>query len=307
MKVSIVGLGKVGATLAYTLLLKGLVREMVLVGRDEGKTRGEAMDLFHSLAFLPFPCRVKAGKLDDVAGSQVIAICASVHMEPGLHHRNELAKGNLRLMREILPKIRKVAPDAIVLMVTNPVDVLTWQLVREFDMDPSRAIGTGTLLDSGRFRDLLSQELKIHPDDLRAYIIGEHGDTQFPIFSHAQAGGEKISDTPLRREMCERTTQAGVEVFHLKGHTNYAIAVASSAIIESILLDEKRTMPLSVWQPEYLGVKDVCLSVPVVIGAHGVERILHPTFNEEEKRAFCRSAAVVRAVIAQDDVLRKMF
>lgn len=298
MKVTIIGPGKVGMVLAYTLVLRGVAREIVLVGSDRVKAEGEALDLTHAQAFQQIPVKVRAGEIDDAAGSEVVAVCASVPMPSGLLCRNALAQGNADLMKKLLPRVAEVAPEAKLVMVTNPVDVLTWQALELTGFPRERGMGTGTLVDSVRFRELLSAMLHIHPDDLRAYILGEHGEHQFPAMSVAQAGGERIDDTPERRALCERAKRFGMEVFQKKGNTCYAIGQAAAYIIEAILLDERRTVPLSVKIDGYLGVSGVCLSVPVVVGRRGVERYLHPDLNADEAGRFRAAAEAVRGVIA---------
>ncbi len=297
MKVTIIGPGKVGMVLAYTLVLRGVAREIVLVGSDRMKAEGEALDLTHAQAFQQIPVKVRAGEIEDAAGSEVVAVCASVPMPSGLLSRNALAQGNADLMKKLLPRVAEVAPEAKLVMVTNPVDVLTWQALELTGFPRERVMGTGTLVDSVRFRELLSAMLHIHPDDLRAYILGEHGEHQFPAMSVAQAGGERIDDTPERRALCERAKYFGIEVFQKKGNTCYAIGQAAAYVIEAILLDEKRTVPLSVKIDGYLGVSGVCLSVPVVVGRRGVERYLHPDLNANEAEQLRAAAKAVRAVI----------
>lgn len=297
MKVAIVGPGRVGMTIAYTLILRGTVREIVLIGNDRRKAEGEALDLTHSQAFTRVPVRIRAGGLEDAADSEVIAVCASIPMTPEITDRNELAQGNALLMASLLPTLARVAPLAKLVMVANPVDVMTWLALEYTGFPPERVVGTGTLVDSMRFRELLSAQLSIHPDDLRAYILGEHGPHQFPAMSVAQAGGEIIDDTPERRGLCDVAKNAGVEVYQKKGSTSYAIGQASAYVIESIILDQKRTIPLSVKIDGYLGVHGVCLSMPVVIGRNGVERRLQPPLNESECRQFKLAAERVREVI----------
>jgi len=283
--------------LAYTLMLRGAAREIVLVGANRAKAEGEAMDLMHAQAFLQVPVSVRAGDLADCEGSEVVAICASVPTPDGITNRNILAEGNVALMKEILPRIAAHAPETKLVMVTNPVDVLTWQALQLTGFPPERVMGTGTLLDSIRFREMLSEMIGIHPDDLRAYILGEHGKHQFPAMSVAQAGGERIEDTPERRALCDKAANAGIEVFRKKRNTCYAIGQAASYIIESILLDERRTVPLSVKIDGFLGVEGVCLSLPVVVGKRGIERVLHPDLNAMEAEQFRDAAKAVRKVI----------
>lgn len=290
-------------TLAYTLAIRGVARELILVGRDRERARGEAIDLGQVQAFLRGSLEVRAGTLDDVAGADAVAVCASVPMTPGLTDRNALAEGNGALMRELLPRIAVVAPEALLVMLSNPVDVLTWQALRLTGMPPERVVGMGTLVDSARFREALSLELGIHPDDLRSYVLGEHGDTQFPVMSSAQAGGEPIEDTAERRALFRSTVASGVEVFRLKGHTCYAVAMATASMLEAALYDEKRTMPLSIEINGHYGVSGVCLSVPVVVGRGGVERVLRPRLNPGETEAFRRCAEAVRAVMERAGVV----
>ncbi|WP_193211690.1 malate dehydrogenase [Luteolibacter marinus] len=297
MKVTIIGPGTVGMVLAYTLMLRRVAREIVLVGRNRTKAEGEALDLMHAQAFLQVPVKIRAGEIADAAGSEVVVMCASVPTPAGITDRNVLAAGNAALMKEILPQVAAVAPDCKLVMVSNPVDPLTWLALGLTGFPRERVMGTGTLVDSIRFRELLSEMLEIHPDDLRAYILGEHGEHQFPAMSVAQAGGERIDDTPERRALCERAKNFGIEVFRKKGNTCYAIGLAAAYVVESILMNERRTMPLSVRIDGYLGVSDVCLSLPVVVGKRGVERYIHPELNAGEQAAFKKAAAAVRKVI----------
>lgn len=301
MKVTIIGPGTVGMVIAYTLMMRASARELVLVGADREKAEGEAMDLMHAQAFLQVPVRVRAGGLEDAAGSEVVCVCASIPSPERLTDRNVLAAGNRRLMRQLLPALARIAPLSKVLMVSNPVDVLTWQALELTGFPPERVMGTGTLVDSIRFREMLSALTGVHPHDLRAYILGEHGAHQFAAMSVAQAGGEQIDDTPERRALCRKASEAGIEVFRKKGNTCYAIGQAAVCVIESILLDEKRTMPLSVRIDGFLGVRDVCLSLPVVVGKGGIERVFQPALDEREVRAFREAAAAVRRVIDQGD------
>lgn len=297
MKLSIIGAGKVGVTLAFAAMQRNFLREIVLVGRNHTRTAGEALDLAHAQAFMAAPAEIIAGGIADTAGSDVIAFCASVPTPTTLHHRSDLLLGNAQLVRELVPQLCAASPDALILMVSNPVDPLTWHALKASGWPPSRVFGTGTMLDSARFRRALSHELSIHPDDLRAYILGEHGDSQFLAMSTAMAGGESIEDTPHRRDLFHQTAAAGLTIFNLKGYTNFGIAMSAAAILESIALDEKRTMPLSVYLDDYLGVRDVCLSVPVVVGAKGVERLFQPRLNPHEIKEFHASAEVVMTAI----------
>lgn len=294
MKVSILGLGHVGNTLAYTLVTQGLVDELVLVSRNLEKAEGEALDLLHAEGLIDSQVQVRAGAIEDTAGSDILVLTFSVPLDPSFSSRLEFGSGNRVLFEALLPALAEKSPEALLLVVTNPVDVMTYHAIEMSGFPDQRVFGTGTLIDSARFRTLLSREQGIHPDDVRAYILGEHGDAQFPLFSGAMAGGLSIADTPRARELFEAASQAGYEVVKRKGYTSYAIAQAAAMAIETIGSNALRTMPLSVRIRGYLGVQDVCLSLPVVLGRNGVERVLYPELNEEERQAFLRGAEQVR-------------
>ncbi|HEX5218639.1 MAG TPA: lactate dehydrogenase [Verrucomicrobiae bacterium] len=299
MKISVVGIGKVGSTLAFTLSQRDCVHEMVLVGRSREDTLGDALDIAHAQSFIEVPTRVIAGTLADTENSDILVMCASIPTPPQMADRALLGPGNVRLMRELLPPLVEHSPRAVVVMVSNPVDALTYYAIEITGFPAERVIGAGTLIDSARLRHELSLEVGIHSSDLRAYILGEHGGSQFAAMSCATAGGEAIDATPERRALIKRVVRAGLEIFNYKGHTNYGIALAATAIVEAIALDTKHTMPVSVAVDGFLGVTDVCLSLPAVIGRGGVERILHPRLNEAETEAFRASAAAVRRQIEQ--------
>lgn len=299
MKISVVGVGKVGSTLAFALSERNFVRELVLVGLDREATLGDALDIAHAQSFVEVPTRVVAGTVADTAGSDIIAICASLPTPPTMADRATLGPGNVRLMRELLPPLAKLSPSAILVMVSNPVDVLTHFAIEFTGFPARRVLGSGTLIDSARLRHELSLELGIHANDLRAYILGEHGGSQFAAMSCATAGGEAIDDTPKRRELIAHVVQAGLEIFQKKGHTNYGIALSVTAILEAIALDTKHTLPVSVALDGFLGVSGVCLSLPAVVGWGGIERILHPSLNEAEAIAFRACAAAVRRQIGE--------
>lgn len=294
MKISVVGVGKVGSTLAFALSQRNFVHEMVLVGRNREVALGDALDIAHAQSFVEVPTRVVAGGVDDTAGSDIIAVCASMPTAAALADRAVLGPGNVKLMRELLPPLAQLSPRAIFVMVSNPVDVLTYYAIEFTGLPTARVLGSGTLIDSARLRHELSLEVGIHSSDLRAYILGEHGGSQFAAMSCATAGGEAIEDTPERRKLIAHVVKAGLEIFNYKGHTNYGIALSVTAIMEAIALDTKHTLPVSVAVDGFLGVRDVCLSLPAVVGRNGIERILHPHLNETEAQAFRASAATVR-------------
>ncbi|SFR53633.1 malate dehydrogenase (NAD) [Marinobacter daqiaonensis] len=298
MKVSVIGLGSVGSSLAFVLAIRNFVRELVLVGRTRESVMGDVLDLRHGQLFVESPTQITAGTVTETAGSDIIAVCASVPTPKGLRNRLDLAKGNVALIRDLMPELARLSPDSKIVMVSNPVDVLVHYALEFTGFRANQVLGTGTLVDSSRFRQLLAEEVRIHSEDIRAYILGEHGDSQFPAMSCAEAGGEPLDPTPARYALADQASRAGYEVVLHKGHTNYAIALAAAEIIHCIAHDDKRTMPVSLRVDGFLGVNDVCLSLPAVIGGNGIERVLHPRLDEREQQAFLASAEVVRKAIA---------
>lgn len=294
MKISLVGMGRVGSTLAYTILLRGLADELILVDRNRKIAMGEALDLQHAEAFTDHPMIVRSGELNDTASSEIIVISCSVPWNQDYTSRFDIGCDNLKLFREIIPILVQSSPDAKVLVITNPVDVMTYHAIKLTGFGSQRVFGSGTLIDSARFRTMLSERMGIHPDDLRAYILGEHGDTQFPLFSMAVVGGSRILENKISKEICHEASHAGYYVMSKKGHTNYAISMAVALIIEAIVWDTHRTMPLSVLVDGFLDEHEVCLSLPVVIGKNGIVQVLEPELGEDEISAFHKCAEIVR-------------
>ena len=299
MKIAILGAGRVGSALAHAIVLKELCDHLVIAGRSLEKAQGDALDLHHALSFCDRSMTLEAGVIADVRGCDIIVITLSVAVEAAFTSRMQLGAGNVRLFREIIPGLAAANPEAILVIVTNPVDVMTCLATRLSGFPPSRVVGVGTLVDSARFRSLLSRALRIHPADLRAYVLGEHGPNQFPVLSHAQAGGEPIRDTPEHRQLFHQVVEAGFEVYRLKGYTNYAIASATWLVLESIVHDQCRTMPLATHFDEWMGVRDNCFSIPVVVGRPGIVRRLYPKLSAEEQQELERVAAYMRDCIEQ--------
>ncbi|MEM9367627.1 MAG: lactate/malate dehydrogenase family protein [Planctomycetota bacterium] len=300
MKITIVGTGRVGSAIAFALTLNPLADEVLLVNRSFAKAEGDAMDLRHASALTNSSLQIRAGRVEDAAGSDVIVFTASAPL-PDLgkgKSRQDMAMGNMPILNAWVPELAAGSPDAIIIMVTNPVDVMSFLTIELSGFPPERVIGTGTLVDSIRYRALLSEELGIHAEDIRAYILGEHGDSQFAAHSVAMTGGERFYPSDISQRLFEQTVRMGYEVFRRKGHTCYGIALATVTIIDSIAYDLRHTMPVSVLVDGYLGIDDVCLSLPAVIGRRGVTRILHPTLAAEEQDAFRRCADTVRATLA---------
>jgi len=298
VKASIFGIGHVGATIAFSLVVKGTCDEIVLVNRTQRKAEGEAADLQHAAAFVKRVISVSAGNIDATANSDVIIISASGPVGQNGLGRSNLAQANAVLFREWIEPLVRRSPNCVLVIVTNPVDVMTYVAWQLSGLPPERVIGTGTLIDSARFRSYLSEHLQIHPEDIRAYVLGEHGSTQFPALSVAATGGARIDNDPTIARLFERTVSSAHEIFEIKGYTNYAIALATNLLVESILHDSHRTLPVSTLLDGFEEQHDVCLSIPSVIGRAGVVRQLHPVLNSEESELFRACAKIVRSVIA---------
>jgi L-lactate dehydrogenase len=294
MKIAIIGTGRVGSTLAYCLVLKQLCDHLVIAGRTGEKARGDALDLQHTLAFCARQMEIEACTHQAVRDCDIVVVTASVSTGEKITARMQLGEGNVSMFRELIPLLAANNPDALLLILSNPVDVMTYAASRLSGFAAGRVMGVGTLVDSARFRTCLSRQVHIHPDDLRAYILGEHGPAQFPILSSAQAGGEWIEDTPVRRQLFKEVIDTAFEVYRLKGYTNHAIATATAMVIESIVYDQCRTVPLALRFDEWLGVVDNCFSIPVVVGRSGVIRLLRPELNELEMGDLQANAAAVK-------------
>jgi L-lactate dehydrogenase len=298
MKISIIGTGRVGSSIAYALVLKQSCDHLVISGRNYEKARGDALDLQHTLAFCSRPMRIEASTNEQVMDADIIVVTASVATEGQIFKsRLQLGDKNTLMFRELIPLLAANNPNAVLIIVTNPVDVMTYAASKLSGFLPNRVMGVGTLVDSARFRTSLSQEEHIHPHDMRAYILGEHGPNQFPILSSAEAGGELLRDTPRHRELFTQVIEAGFEVYRLKGYTNHAIATATCMVIEAVAFDQYHTMPLATRFDDWMGIQDNCFSIPVVVGRSGIMRHLHPEMNDDELQHMRTAAAAVKNTI----------
>lgn len=297
-----VGCGRVGMTAAYAMLLSGTPTEIVLFDRNKDKAQGEKMDLEQALSLLPAYVKITAtDNFADLAGVKLIIYTAGVAQAPG-QTRLDLVNTNRRILEEILPKINQAAPESVILMVANPVDVLTYWANEIVDTSPpssnGRIFGSGTMLDTARFRFHLSEILTVNPHSIHAYILGEHGETSFPVYANTSIGGQNMLDLPnITKEVIDlayqQTREAAKKIIEAKGATYYAIGVVVMKIMQAIASDSKTVYPLSVPLTEYQGYTGVALSVPCVLGASGVEKILDVDLSASEKEAFDRSVAAL--------------
>ncbi len=298
-KVSIIGGGRVGITSAYAMLLRNTTRELVLYDRDIEKMKGEQLEFEHSLSFLGATTVKAAESLEDIKGSNVIVYTTGVAQKPG-ETRLDLAKHNTDILKSMLPDIVRYAPDSIILLVANPVDVLTYEAQKLLNFPKGRILGTGTCLDSSRFRFYLSEMLDVNPKNIHAYVLGEHGDSSFPVIDHANVGGQPILSMPnitmdKIREAYQKTRDAAGTVIAAKGSTFYAIGVVVNQLVDAILKDTKRVFPVSVPLEGEYGYSNVSISVPCVLGGNGVDKILQITLSEDEKTMMEKSVQVLKS------------
>jgi L-lactate dehydrogenase len=294
MKISLVGVGHVGSTLAYTLMLKDLAVELMLIDHSNVKASSEAEDLKHAMAFIDHIIPIHSGEINDSVDSDIVIVSASTPWQSGFSSRYDLVAGNNVLFHELIPIIANLSPNAILIIITNPVDVMTFLAIKYSGFPSERVMGVGTLIDSARFRKTLSEKYHIHPDDIRAYILGEHGDTQFAAISAAYIGGVKIEASEQIDRLKEVSEIAAHHIVKGKGYTNYAISMATSLIVETIVKNQNRTMPISCLMEGFLGLRDICLSVPVVLGRNGITKKLQIVLDEKEQLLFKKSAERVR-------------
>ncbi|MFN2186613.1 MAG: L-lactate dehydrogenase [Anaerolineae bacterium] len=306
-KAVIVGAGQVGSTFAYSLLLNGLVGRIVLVDVDRQRVEGEAMDLNHGVP-LSNPVRIWAGDYADCAGADVVVVTAGTAQREG-ESRLDLVRRNAAIFGQIIPRITEHTQSAVLVIATNPVDVLSRVAQTLSGFPPGQVIGSGTILDTARFRFLLGEHLGVDPRNVHAYIIGEHGDSEVPVWSMADVAGMRLNEF-CQRVGCElgdeererifrQTRDAAYEIIEKKGATYYAVAVGLVRIIESILRDQRTVLTVSSLVPGHYGINDVYLSLPAVIGQRGVERVLQLPLDHEERQKLSESAKVLADVLSQ--------
>lgn len=296
MKISVVGMGRVGTAVAFSLVIRAIPHELVLVGRTREKSLGDALDLQHAAALVR-SMRVVAGEAADTAGSDII-IAASAPQEGPVTDRLALAGPNARLLRELVPPLAALSPRAVLVVLTNPVDVCTHVVLGASGLAPGQVLGSGTLIDTARLRSLLARETGINGLDIRAYVLGEHGDSQFPALSVASVGGLRLDRRDAAMDSVVAEARAGgYRVAREKGYTNYAVALSATLICEAITDDARTVLPVSTLIDGFQGVRDVCLSLPCVVGRGGIHRVLSVDLDPAEADQFRRSAAVIRAVL----------
>jgi L-lactate dehydrogenase len=305
-KIGIVGAGSVGATIAYAAIIRGLAREISLFDIARTKVDAEVLDLNHGLLFAS---QAKVEGSDDVEvlrGSSVVVITAGAKQKPG-QTRMDLAETNARICAKMLPDVLRVAPEALMLMVTNPVVVVTELALKLTGLPWERVIGSGTVLDSSRFRYLIAKHCNVAVQNVHAYIAGEHGDSEIPLWASATIGSIPLSDWSVeghgritdadKDEIVHNVKGAAHQVIQGKGATNYAVGLAVCHILEAILFDEHRVMPVSGLVRGFMGMENVCLSVPRIVGRNGIEAPLPIPMKVDEESGLRESADRIREVV----------
>jgi L-lactate dehydrogenase len=304
-KLSVVGAGAVGATLAYAALIRGAAREVALYDINKAKVEAEALDIGHGIQYMPMGSIVGSDDVSVCADSDMIVITSGARQKPG-QSRLELAGATVNIMRTLVPQLVDVAPDAIYMLVANPVDVVTYASMKISGLPAAQMFGSGTVLDTGRLRYLVSLRTKTAVQNVHAYIVGEHGDTEFALWSSADIAsiplqnwpqtGPRALSIPDRETIAKDVVNSAYKIIEGKGATNYAVGLACTRIIEAVLRDENRVLPVSSLLTDYKGVSDVCLSVPSIVGASGVKEVLDVPMDEFEVARLQASAEKIRSV-----------
>jgi L-lactate dehydrogenase len=305
-KIAIVGAGSVGATIAYACLIRGVSNHIALYDVNKPKVESEVLDLNHGLQFVPMASVEGTDELEVCRDAAVVVMTAGAKQKMG-QTRMELAAANVGICREIVPKLVGICPQAIFLLVSNPVDVLTYVTLKLSGLAASRVLGSGTVLDSSRFRFLIARRLKVAVQNVHAFVAGEHGDSEIPLWSSATVANIPLHQWAVqghgklsvmdRTEIFQNVKNAAYKIIQGKGATNYAIGLATAKILEGILKNENRVLPVSSLMSDYHGIGDVCLSVPTIVNAKGVDAVLPIPLNEAEKAGLVNSAEKIREVV----------
>ncbi|MFG0296189.1 MAG: L-lactate dehydrogenase [Maioricimonas sp. JB045] len=308
MKIGIVGAGFVGATAAYALVMRGVGREVVLVDRNLERARAEADDIRHAVPFA-HPLQVTAGGFEKLSGCRVVVLCAGVGQKPGETRLHLLAR-NAEVFREVVPQVFRNAPDAVLVVATNPVDVMTHLAARfagEFGIPSERIFGSGTTLDTARFRSLLGGHCGVDSHHVHGYVIGEHGDSEVLTWSLVTVGGMPLADfsrlrgihptESLRQEIDEKVRGAAYAIIAGKGATYYGIGSALARIVDVVLHDQRSILTVCTPTADVQGIRNVTVSLPRMVGGNGVQQVFPLPLSSEELSQLHESAAIIRELL----------
>ncbi len=308
-KVAIIGAGAVGTAIAYSSLIRGVARTIALMDINTAKVTAEVLDMSHGLEFVPRADIIGGDDVSVCADADVVVFTAGAKQKPG-QSRLELAEATISLTKKILPGVLEVAPNAVYIMVTNPVDIVTYAALKFSGLPNNQVFGSGTVLDSSRLRFLIAQHCGVAVQNVHAYIVGEHGDSEIPLWSSASIGGVPLLDwRPLaggepigaaaRAKIHDEVVHAAYKIIEGKGATNYAIGLAATRIVEAVLNNEHRVLPVSTVAKGYEGLDDVCLSLPTLVTRSGAGSRLHVPMSGEEHAGLMTSAETLRKMQEQ--------
>lgn len=305
MKVGIIGCGFVGSTSAYAMLLQGAASEIVLVDVNQDLAKAQAEDILHATPFAR-PTRVRAGDYRDLAGAGAVVLACGVGQKPG-ETRLQLLERNLKVFEAVTPQVTRHAPEAVLLVASNPVDVMTHIVTKLAGGQPGRVFGSGTILDTARFRSLLGEHLGVAPHSVHAYVLGEHGDSEVLVWSSAHVSGVRLSHfaqqtkkevTPeAMAKIDERVRRAADRIIAGKKATYFGIGAAVSRLVLALRGNEHAVLTVSTWDPGFPQLNGVSLSLPRVVGSHGIVATLWPELSEEESAALRGSADILRDTV----------
>jgi L-lactate dehydrogenase len=308
-KISILGAGNVGATIAYTLTLDGLASEIVLVDINRDKAKGEAMDIIQGTALCP-PVNIYAGDYPDIVNSDIVVVTLGCARKPG-QSRIDLAQGNVNIIKSVMPQAVKYAPDAIYVVVSNPVDIITYTILKVTGLPESHVFGSGTLLDSSRLRGMIAGHAHVSPKNVHAYVFGEHGDSSMIPWSLTSVGGipMKVYLDSVRgkqqkpaaldhAKIEEEVHGSGGKVIKLKGATYYAIGISATKICQCILRNTNSVLTLSGMLHGEYGFENICMSVPFILNCSGITNSITPPLLPEEMDRLSKSANLLKETVS---------
>jgi L-lactate dehydrogenase len=309
-KVTIIGAGTVGASIAYTLAARDLASDILLIDINEAKAQGEAMDIFQATPYLS-PAVVRAGSYEDAEGSDIVIITSGMPRKPGMT-RIDLVQANVKIIKSIAPQIAKHAPDAKYILVANPVDILTYVFIKETGLPAERVIGSGTLLDTARLRTRIAEFFKVNQNQVDANVFGEHGDTSFVPWSMATVAGipleqytKSLKEIPEgvkefnEDEVVEYVRKSGGQIIANKGVTNYGIAASVCQLVKCLSSDIDSIFTVSVLMQGEYGIEDVCVSIMAIVNCNGVKTTIEAPITEDERLKLVASADALKKVIAE--------
>lgn len=305
-KIAIVGVGTVGATIACNAVVQGFADEILLIDKNEAKARAEMLDLQHTMTFQKKQCKVKVGKYEDCGDMDIIILTAAAPLIQG-QTRLDMLETAKKITKSIIPKVMESGFNGHIIVITNPVDIISYYVWRLSGLPRNKVIGTGTALDSARLKVMLGDIIGLDPNSIQAFTLGEHGDSQFIPWKAVSIGGksweEIIEDNPERKERFDKeqvladVKNAGWKIANIKNTTNYGIAATTLRLVEAILNNESAVIPVSTYLDGEYGVKDLFISVPAIINAQGVAEIVELRLTTDEQEQFEHSAGIIKEYI----------